>query len=81
MISALPIVPEDDVDPNLIGFRYLLDFKTIDKSLAQIMSPDIGFYNSLAKLKGNFKTITLTLILAFISTLTPTLIPTLTLTH
>ena len=33
MISAFPIVPEDDVDPNLIGFRYLLDFKTIDKSL------------------------------------------------
>ena len=37
MISALPIVPEDDVDPNLIGFRYLLDIKTFNKSLAQIM--------------------------------------------
>ena len=55
-----------------------LGTSTFTKSLAQILSRDIGFYDILATQKGYFKTITLTLTLAIIPTLTPTLILTLT---
>ena len=54
---------------------------TSTKSLAQIFSRDISFYDIVATWKGYFKTITLTLTSATIPTLTPTLIPTLTLTQ
>ena len=54
---------------------------TKSKSLAQILSRDIDFYNIVATRKGYLKTITLSLTLAFIRNLTPSLIPTLTLTQ
>ena len=55
---------------------------TKSKSLAQILSRDIDFnYNIVATRKGCFKTITITLTLAFIRNLTTSLIPTLTLTQ
>ena len=50
---------------------------TFTKSLAQILSRDIGFYDIV----GYFNTVTLTLTLTVIPTLTPTLIPTVTLTQ
>ena len=52
---------------------------TFTKSLAQILSRDIGFYDIVATRKGYFETITLTLTLAFVLTLTLTLILTQTL--
>ena len=54
---------------------------TFTKSLAQILSRDIGFYDIVATRKGYFETITLTLTLAIIPTLTPALMSTLTLTQ
>ena len=54
---------------------------TFTKSLAQILSRDISFYNILATRKGYFDNTTLTITLAINPTLTPTLIPTLTLTQ
>ena len=56
-------------------------FRTFTKSLAQILSRDISFYDIVATQKGYFNTITLTITLAINSTLTPTLTPTLTLTQ
>ena len=52
---------------------------TFTKSPAQILSRDIGFYDIVARRKGYFKTITLTLTSAIIPILTPSLISTLTL--
>ena len=54
---------------------------TFTKSLAQILSRDIGFYDIVATQKGYFKAITLTLTLAIIPTLTPALMSTVTLTQ
>ena len=51
------------------------------KSLAQILSRDICFYDIVATRKGYFKTITPTITLAIIPTLTPALMPTLTQTR
>ena len=56
-------------------------FSIFAKSLARILSPDIGFYDNVTKRKGYFKTITLTLTSAFVLTLTLTLILTQTLTQ
>ena len=54
---------------------------TFTKSLAQILSRDIGFYDIVATRKGYFNIVTLALTLTAIPILTPTLIPTLTLTQ
>ena len=54
---------------------------TFTKSLAQILSRAISFYDIVATRKGYFNTITLTVTLAINPTLTPTHIPTLTLTQ
>ena len=59
----------------------MLSFTTFTKSLAQILSRDIGFCDIVATRKGYFNTITLTITLAINPTLTPTHIPTLTLTQ
>ena len=54
---------------------------TFTKSLAQILSRDISFYEIVATRKGYFNNIIPTITLAINPNLTPTLIPTLTLTQ
>ena len=51
---------------------------TFTKSLAQILSRDISFYDIVATRKGYFNTTTLAITWAINPTLTPTLILTLT---
>ena len=57
------------------------EWTTFTKSLAQILSRDIGFYDIVATRKGYFETITLTLTLAINPTVTPALMSTLILTQ
>ena len=59
----------------------MLAWQTFTKSLAQILSRDISFYDIVATRKDYFDTITLAITLATNPTLTPTLIITLTLTQ